>query len=68
MVSTEGGTEIEQVAAETPEKILTAEIDPGLGLLDFQARELAYGLGLEGPAFKNGVRFIESVAAAADRA
>jgi succinyl-CoA synthetase beta subunit len=65
MVSTEGGTEIEQVAAETPEKILTAEIDPGLGLLDFQARELAYGLGLEGPAFKNGVRFIESVAAAA---
>ena len=65
MASTEGGTEIEQVAAETPEKILRAEIDPGLGLLDFQAREIAYGLGLEGSAFKNGVRFIEALAAAA---
>ncbi len=65
MVSTEGGTEIEQVAAETPDKILTAEIDPGLGLLDFQARELAYGLGLQGVAFKNGVRFIEALAGAA---
>jgi succinyl-CoA synthetase beta subunit len=65
MASTEGGTEIEQVAAETPEKILRAEIDPGLGLLDFQAREVAYGLGLEGAAFKNGVRFIEALASAA---
>ncbi|MGA9595254.1 MAG: ADP-forming succinate--CoA ligase subunit beta [Acidimicrobiia bacterium] len=65
MASTEGGTEIEQVAAETPEKILRAEIDPGLGLLDFQAREIAYGLGLEGSAIKNGVRFIEALAAAA---
>jgi succinyl-CoA synthetase beta subunit len=65
MASTEGGTEIEEVAAETPEKILKAEIDPGLGLLDFQARDLAYGLGLEGAAFKNGVRFIKALAAAA---
>jgi succinyl-CoA synthetase beta subunit len=65
MASTEGGTEIEQVAEETPEKILRAEIDPGLGLLDFQARELAYGLGLSGPALKNGVRFIKALAAAA---
>jgi succinyl-CoA synthetase beta subunit len=63
MASTEGGTEIEQVAAETPEKILKAEIDPGLGLLDFQARYLAHGLGLEGAAFKNGVRFIKALAA-----
>ena len=51
MASTEGGTEIEEVAAETPEKILKAEIDPAFGLLDFQARQLAYDLGLEGPAF-----------------
>jgi succinyl-CoA synthetase beta subunit len=65
MASTEGGTEIEQVAAETPEKIIKAEIDPGLGLLDFQARELAYGLGLEGVTFKNGVKFIKAVASAA---
>ncbi len=65
MVSTEGGTEIEKVAAETPEKLIKAEIDPGLGLLDFQARELAYGLGLEGVAFKNGVKFIKAIAAAA---
>jgi succinyl-CoA synthetase beta subunit len=65
MASTEGGTEIEQVAEETPELILKAEIDPGLGLLDFQARELAYGLGLTGLAFKNGVRFIQALAVAA---
>ena len=65
MASTEGGTEIEQVAEETPELILKAEIDPGLGLLDFQARELAYGLGFTGLAFKNGVRFIKALAVAA---
>jgi succinyl-CoA synthetase beta subunit len=65
MASTEGGTEIEKVAAETPEKILKAEIDPGLGLLGFQAREIAFGLGLEGVALKNGVRFIKALAAAA---
>ncbi len=65
MASTEGGTEIEKVAEETPEKILKAEIDPGLGLLDFQAREIAFGLGLEGIAFKNGVRFVKALATAA---
>jgi len=65
MASTEGGTEIEEVAAETPEKIIKAEIDPGLGLLDFQARQLAYGLGLEGAAFKNGVRFVKALSEAA---
>ena len=65
MASTEGGTEIETVAEETPEKILKAEIDPGLGLLDFQARDLAHGLGLEGAAFKNGVTFIKALATAA---
>ncbi|MCL2822992.1 MAG: ADP-forming succinate--CoA ligase subunit beta [Polyangiaceae bacterium] len=47
MASTEGGVEIEKVAAETPEKILTVHIDPAVGLAGYQARELAFGLGLE---------------------
>jgi succinyl-CoA synthetase beta subunit len=46
MVSTEGGVEIEKVAAETPEKILTVHVDPAVGLAGYQARELAFGLGL----------------------
>ena len=61
MASTEGGTEIEVVAEETPEKILKVEIDPAFGLLDFQARDLAHGLGLEGDAFRNGVRFMRTI-------
>lgn len=59
MASTEGGTEIEIVAAETPDKIIKVEIDPAFGLLDFQARSIAYGLGFEGDAFKNGVKFLK---------
>lgn len=47
MVSTEGGVEIEKVAEETPEKILKVEIDPLVGLLPFQAREVAFKLGLK---------------------
>lgn len=58
MVSTEGGVEIETVAAETPEKIKKAFIDPTIGLRAFQARRLAFGLGLEGQAFKETVQFI----------
>ena len=58
MVSTEGGVEIEKVAAETPEKILKAAVDPGIGLQNFQARQLCFGLGLKGDAFKNGVKFL----------
>jgi succinyl-CoA synthetase beta subunit len=46
MASTEGGVEIEKVAAETPEKILTIHVDPVTGLMPFQSRELAFGLGL----------------------
>ncbi|MCA9583731.1 MAG: ADP-forming succinate--CoA ligase subunit beta [Myxococcales bacterium] len=46
MASTEGGVEIEKVAAETPDKILTVHVDPTVGLSSFQARELAFGLGL----------------------
>ncbi|HLR17908.1 MAG TPA: ADP-forming succinate--CoA ligase subunit beta [Alcanivoracaceae bacterium] len=48
MASTEGGVEIETVAAETPEKILKAEIDPILGAMPYQGREMAFKLGLEG--------------------
>jgi succinyl-CoA synthetase beta subunit len=46
MGSTEGGVEIEKVAAETPEKILTVHVDPAVGLAAYQSRELAFGLGL----------------------
>ena len=46
MASTEGGVEIEKVAAETPEKILTVHVDPAIGLGAFQARQLAFGLDL----------------------
>ena len=48
MASTEGGTEIEVVAEEQPEKILKEWVDPAVGLAGYQARNLAYGLGLEG--------------------
>ena len=65
MASTEGGTEIEVVAEETPDKILREEIDPAFGLLPFQARHIAYALGFEGDAFKNGVRFLDALTKAA---
>lgn len=66
MASTEGGMEIEKVAAETPEKILRCTVDPTIGFQPYQARELAFGLGLSGDAFKNGVRFFMALAAAYD--
>lgn len=52
MASTEGGMEIEKVAEETPEKILKAEVNPLVGVMPYQARELAFGLGLEGKQIK----------------
>lgn len=58
MASTEGGVEIEKVAEETPEKILKEWIDPGLGLQQYQAKRLAFALGLEGEAFKSFIKFI----------
>jgi succinyl-CoA synthetase beta subunit len=58
MASTEGGVEIEKVAAEMPEKILKEAINPTIGFKDFQARKLAFGLGLTGDAFKNAVKFL----------
>ncbi|HEX9739185.1 MAG TPA: ADP-forming succinate--CoA ligase subunit beta, partial [Ignavibacteriaceae bacterium] len=57
MASTEGGVEIEKVAAETPEKIIKVWIDPSVGLQPYQARKLAFSLGLTGDAFKNFLRF-----------
>lgn len=58
MVSTEGGMEIEKVAAESPEKIVKESIDPAIGLQPFQARKLAFALGLEGVQHKNAVKFL----------
>jgi len=58
MVSTEGGMEIEKIAAETPEKILKETVDPVIGFQQFQARTLCFGLGLTGDALKNGVKFL----------
>ena len=58
MASTEGGVEIEKVAAEAPEKILKQWIDPRVGLQAFQARELAFGLGLQGNQIGNAVKFM----------
>ena len=56
MVSTEGGMEIEKVAEEDPEKITKIHIDPLLGINSFQAKKLAYALGLSGDAFKSAVK------------
>ncbi|TMA73727.1 MAG: ADP-forming succinate--CoA ligase subunit beta [Deltaproteobacteria bacterium] len=57
MASSEGGVEIEEVAAKHPEKILRAAIDPVIGLAGYQARDLAFGLGLSGNAVNSFVRF-----------
>jgi len=54
MASSEGGVEIEEVAAKHPEKILKEIVDPAIGMAAFQARNLAYGLGLSGPSAKAG--------------
>lgn len=56
MVSTEGGMEIEEVAAKTPEKIIKEWIDPSVGMMPFQARRLAFELGLSGDAFKQATK------------
>ena len=61
MASTEGGVEIEEVAKKTPEKIIKEWIDPGIGLQPYQARNVAFALGLEGKAFKGMVKFIQAL-------
>jgi succinyl-CoA synthetase beta subunit len=61
MASTEGGMEIEKVSAESPEKILKIWIDPVLGLMPYQARQLAYGLKLEGKQASNAAKFMQAI-------
>ncbi len=61
MASTAGGMEIEKVAEETPEKILKEWIDPKIGLQPFQARKLAFSLGLSGKQVNNAVKFMLSL-------
>ncbi len=61
MYSTEGGMDIEEVAESTPHLIFTEEIDPSTGLLPFQARKIAFNLGLSGTAFKEMTKFIASL-------
>ncbi|MEI8137779.1 MAG: ADP-forming succinate--CoA ligase subunit beta [Bacteroidota bacterium] len=56
--STEGGMDIEHVAEHTPEKIWKEEIDPRIGIQAFQARKIAFNLGLSGNAFKEMVKFV----------
>ena len=61
MASTEGGMEIEKVAEETPERILKEWVNPVTGLSDYQARNLAFGLGLEGKAVNKAVKFMKAL-------
>ena len=61
MASQEGGMEIEEVAAETPEKILKETVDPAVGLQAFQATRLAFGLGFEGKQVRQAASFILSL-------
>ena len=58
MASMEGGVEIEEVAAKNPEKILKEFIDPATGLMPFQARKIAFALGLEKPVISKAVKFM----------
>ncbi|MHA7943313.1 ADP-forming succinate--CoA ligase subunit beta [Formosa sp. 3Alg 14/1] len=61
MYSTEGGMDIETVAEETPHLIFTEEIDPTVGILPFQARRVAFNLGLSGNAFKEMTKFVTNL-------
>ncbi len=61
MYSTEGGMDIESVAEKTPHLIFTEEIDPTVGLMPFQARRIAFNLGLSGTAFKEMTKFVTAL-------
>ena len=61
MYSTEGGMDIEAVAENTPHLIFNEEIDPTMGLLPFQARKIAFNLGLSGKAFKEMTKFVSAL-------
>ncbi|MCD6067408.1 MAG: ADP-forming succinate--CoA ligase subunit beta [Bacteroidetes bacterium] len=66
MYTTEGGMDIEEVAEHHPDKIWKEEIDPKVGLRDFQARKIAFNLGLSGTAFKEMTKFVASLYKAYD--
>jgi succinyl-CoA synthetase beta subunit len=68
MYSTEGGMDIESVAENTPHLIFTEEVNPATGLLPFQARKIAFNLGLSGKAFKEMTKFVTSLYTAYDKA
>ncbi len=61
IVSTEGGVNIEEVAEKMPDKIIREWVDPAVGFQGFQARKIAFGLGLSGTAFKSAVKFISNL-------
>jgi len=61
MVSSEGGMEIEKVAAETPEKIYKEYVEPGVGLQNFQAQKLAFALGLEGASVRKAAKLMTAL-------
>ena len=61
MASTEGGVEIEEVAARSPEKILRVAVDPVVGLQPFYARKIAFGLGLVGQEVASAVKFLSGM-------
>ncbi|OBX21616.1 MULTISPECIES: ADP-forming succinate--CoA ligase subunit beta [Bizionia] len=67
MYSTEGGMDIETVAEETPHLIFTEEIDPSVGIMPFQARKIAFNLGLSGLAFKEMTKFVTALYTAYDK-
>jgi len=67
MYSTEGGMDIETVAEETPHLIFTEEIEPATGMLPFQARRVAFNLGLSGAAFKDMTKFVTALYTAYDK-
>jgi succinyl-CoA synthetase beta subunit len=66
MASADGGMEIEEVAAKSPERILKEAIEPGLGLMPFQARKLAFGIGITGPAANQAAAAMMALAKATD--
>lgn len=61
MASTEGGVDIEEVAEQTPEKIIKVEIDPLLGIYPFHCRKIAFGLGFKGDQLKQAIKFIDGI-------
>ncbi|MCD6598281.1 MAG: ADP-forming succinate--CoA ligase subunit beta [Bacteroidales bacterium] len=67
MYSTEGGMDIESVAENTPHLIFKEEIDPKVGIMPFQARRIAFNLGLSGAAFKDMVKFVMALYTAYDK-